>query len=93
MWAGVVIVGLLILLVVVVIIAVDNNGDAKFDVGVFFGIVSSILIIVEVDLLSSILEDPKPTAMDVYRGKTTLEITYKDSVAIDSVVVWKEKTK
>lgn len=31
----------------------------------------------------------KPTALDVYRGKTTLEITYKDSVAIDSVVVWK----
>jgi hypothetical protein len=27
--------------------------------------------------------------IDVYRGKTTLEITYKDSVAIDSVVVWK----
>lgn len=27
--------------------------------------------------------------IDVYRGKTTLEITYRDSVAIDSVVVWK----
>ena len=31
--------------------------------------------------------------IDVYRGKTTLEITYKDSVAIDSVVVWKEEIK
>ena len=31
--------------------------------------------------------------IDVYRGKTTLEITYKDGVAIDSVVVWKEETK
>lgn len=31
-----------------------------------------------------------PTALDVYRGRTTLEITYKDSVAVDSVVVWKE---
>lgn len=29
--------------------------------------------------------------IDVYRGKTTLEITYKDSVAIDSTVVWKNK--
>ena len=28
------------------------------------------------------------TPMDVYRGKTTLEITYRDSIAIDSVVVW-----
>ena len=32
-----------------------------------------------------------PTAIDVYRGKTTLEITYKDSIAIDSVVVFKYK--
>lgn len=27
--------------------------------------------------------------IDVYRGKTTLEITYRDSVAIDSTVVYK----
>ena len=32
-----------------------------------------------------------PTAMDVYQGKTTLEITYKDGIAIDSVVVFKEE--
>ena len=32
-----------------------------------------------------------PTALDVYRGKTTLEITYRDSVAVDSVVVYKMK--
>ena len=30
-----------------------------------------------------------PKAMDVYKGKTTLEITYKDNVAIDSIVVFK----
>ena len=30
-----------------------------------------------------------PSAMDVYQGKTTLQITYQDSVAIDSVVVFK----
>lgn len=33
----------------------------------------------------------RPTAIDVYRGKTTLEITYRDSVAIDSTVVYKVK--
>ena len=33
----------------------------------------------------------KPTALDVYRGKTTLEITYRDSVAADAVVVYKMK--
>lgn len=30
-------------------------------------------------------------AIDVYRGKTTLEITYRDSVAVDSVVIYKMK--
>ena len=30
-------------------------------------------------------------SIDVYRGKTTLEITYRDSVAVDSVVVYKMK--
>ena len=33
----------------------------------------------------------RPKAIDVYRDKTTLEITYKNSVPIDTVVVWKGK--
>jgi hypothetical protein len=37
--------------------------------------------------------NPSITPIDVYRGKTTLEITYKDTIAIDSVVVWKEEVK
>ena len=36
------------------------------------------------------IKRPTPTALDVYRGKTTLEITYRDSVAVDSVVVYKK---
>lgn len=31
----------------------------------------------------------KPTALDVYKGKTTLQITYKNNVPIDSTVVYK----
>ena len=31
-----------------------------------------------------------PTAMDVYKCKTILRITYKDSIPVDSVVVFKE---
>lgn len=30
-----------------------------------------------------------PTALHVYQGRTTLEITYKDSIPVDSVVVFK----
>ena len=36
-------------------------------------------------------QEQHPQAIDVYRGKTTLEITYRDSVAVDSVVVYKIK--
>ena len=36
---------------------------------------------------------PSITPMDVYNNKTTLEITYRDNIAIDSVVVWKETVK
>ena len=39
--------------------------------------------------LFTIINYNEPTALDVYRGKTTLEITYRDSVAIDSTVVYK----
>ena len=33
----------------------------------------------------------EPKAIDVYQNKTTLEITYKNNVPVDSVVVWKNK--
>ena len=31
-----------------------------------------------------------PSAIDVYRGSTTLEITYKDGNPVDSAVVYKD---
>ena len=31
----------------------------------------------------------EPRAINVYRGNTTLEITYKNGIPIDSTVVWK----
>lgn len=31
----------------------------------------------------------QPQAIDVYRGKTTLQITYKDNIPIDTTVVYK----
>lgn len=34
-----------------------------------------------------------PTAIDVYQGKTTLEITYRDTIPVDSIVVFKDEFK
>ena len=42
-------------------------------------------------LCNGLLPKWTPSAIEVYQGKTTLEITYKDGVAIDSVVVYKNK--
>ena len=33
----------------------------------------------------------KPTAMDVYQNKTTLEYTIRDGEIVDSIVVYKNK--
>lgn len=53
--------------------------------GFFLGMLTLYAIIILVLFLRPI----EPTAMEVYRGKTTLEITYRDGVPIDSVVVYK----
>lgn len=38
-------------------------------------------------------KNPKPQAIDVYRGKTTLQITYQDTIPTDTVVIWKNEFK
>ena len=58
--------------------------------GVYLG---TILVCVGSMLVIAAQYETEPSAMDVYRGKTTLEITYKDSIAVDSVVVFKDKEK
>jgi len=71
------------LIAVIVGIAMVTNEDSS---GVLLSIIGAIVFTV---CLMETLSDNKPTALDVYRGKTTLEITYRDSVAIDSTVVYK----
>ena len=59
------------------------------------GIIIGLIVGVIVAFVLVILLPPihKPTALDVYQGKTTLEITYRDSIPIDSVVVFKDEFK
>ena len=64
-----------------------NNSAGYFGIGLFTGILG----IIGIYSIGLGVDDDIPTAIDVYRGKTTLEITYRDSVAIDSVVVYKMK--
>lgn len=76
----------LIILAALVVVGMVINFNDNYDIrgyGLVFSFFASIVIIL------LIIQIPKPTAIDVYRGKTTLEITYKDSVPVDSIVVWK----
>ena len=58
-------------------------------------VVGTIVLIISVALfLFPVVYKPQnnsPKAIDVYRGKTELEITYRDTIAIDSTVVWKKE--
>lgn len=60
-------------------------------------VISCYCVIISSVMLTMVLindsSKDEPTAIDVYQGKTTLEITYRDSIPVDSVVVFKEEFK
>ena len=51
------------------------------------GSVSSVLLII--GGASCIYTCKNPSAIDVYRGKTTLQITYKGNIPTDTIVIYK----
>lgn len=51
------------------------------------GFVSSMLLII--GGASCIHICKHPSAIDVYRGKTTLQVTYKNNIPTDTIVVYK----
>ena len=86
-----IILGILICVSVILTAFVGRNSSCGFDTGVIMGGIIAILMTIEVVLLADIIGEPKPSALDVYRGNTELEITSVNGTAIDSVVVFKEK--
>ena len=78
-----------LLLSILVMYIIDSFRGKGIPDGKVVAFYSSILSLGILIFLVFSLNEPK--AIDVYRGKTTLEITYKDKVPIDSTVVWKNK--
>ena len=62
--------------------------DTKLD-DIFLIFILSVYSFLVLWLSFSYLKEPR--AIDVYKGNTTLEITYKDEVPVDSTVVWKSR--
>lgn len=81
---------LIIIGVIMLIIAIFCMGMDASGLGFLLGIIGAYILS---GGMLMYYESFEPTAMDVYQNKTTLEITYKDGVPIDSVVVFKDKKK
>jgi membrane-bound ClpP family serine protease len=79
------IIGVILLVIGFILLLTDDDAFSFFS-----GITGAWLLSGAILMMQ---ENNKPSAMDVYQGKTTLEITYKDGVPIDSVVVFKDKKK
>ena len=81
-----IILGIILLLlgfILSIVIILKDQVD-KLDL---IGVYSSVAIMVGGTMM--ICENNCPQAIDVYRGKTTLQITYKNNVPIDTTVVYK----
>jgi hypothetical protein len=88
-----IIVGIILIFFVILATHVDSNGWGSFIEGISLGVIITTLSFIEVGIVSRIISEPTPTAMDVYQGKTTLEYKVVDDVKVDSVVIFKEEFK
>ena len=86
-----IILGIFICVSVILTALKGRNSSCDFDNGVIMGGFAAILMTIEVVLLADIIGKPEPSALDVYRGNTELEITSVNGMPIDTVVVFKEK--
>lgn len=81
-----IILGLLYMILLIWNVSTDFK-DEKF----FSALLLTISAIIFVAVFSSYEDRNTPTAKNVYEGKTTLEITYRDSIPIDTIVVLKSE--
>ena len=88
---GAIIVVVLIFALIILCSYISDRCDGSFDAGVFIGATIITLMIIELCLIEIITEKQTPSAIDVYRGNTELEITSINGTPIDTVVVFKEK--
>lgn len=88
-----VIIGIFILALITLALYISKESDDNFDIVVFIGMMLAMLIIVETSLVVDIIYGPRPSALDVYRGNTELEIISVNGMPIDTIVVFKKDLK
>ena len=71
-------------------IYIGDNSTNDFYKGWWIGFLMMTLIVLDVNLLSNIIGKPTPSALDVYRGNTELEITSINGISTDTVDIFKK---
>ena len=84
MYTFLICVGVILLIISFVCLMTEKHGAAWV-----LAFISGYLISGPIWEIARGTNENEPRAIDVYRGKTTLEITYRDSIPIDTVVVFK----
>ena len=81
-----IILGLIFIIIGSILIAVLIMSEQTDGLTIIGSVSSAFLIIGG----AGCIHDGKyPSAIDVYRGKTTLQVTYKDNIPTDTIVVYK----
>ena len=75
------VVGLLIILIYLILKRYDN-------IGWTIALTLNMVGMLNVMIYNYAIKDP--SALDVYKGKTVLKITYEDKVPVDTVVIYKK---
>jgi len=67
----------------------DDDDSVSSTIGVILSVASLVLFVGVIYSSIEYGENKDISAIEVYRGNTTLEITYRDGIAIDTLVVMK----
>lgn len=76
-------------IIVPIVIAINIDDDFRWYHYILLGILIIVLFNSTMCAADKAVTYNTPKAIDVYRGKTTLQITYVDSVPKDTIVVFK----
>ena len=88
---GAIILGIFILALICLGSYINERYGGNFDAGIYLGVIITLLLVLEMCLIIIITEKPAPSALDVYRGNTELEITSVNGTPIDTVVIFKKE--
>ena len=83
------IIGFIIVIIVIVLCVIEIKEEGNI-------VLSKVLLIIAIIGLLFIIVSyisNAPTALDVYKGKTELRITYEGKTPVDSVVIYKKRNE